>query len=236
VRSVTLLAVLAVLLAGCAASQPQIIQTTVEVTRMVEVTRIVEATRLVEVTPAPTVPAPDAATPTPGTLQVKAQLILFWVSKELGQVNVRSTNASGATISGLEYHCTVTSLKTGELLADQIVVAESIPPSETNTSTFAFTVRSEHMPGYFQAECESGGVDPVSAQSASPGNQTSLPGPPVSNGTAGCAEALQNNSLPRNAYIDVRRRYDAGNATYNELAGAYSSALMTYYVAVNACR
>jgi len=236
VRLVALLAILAVLLAGCAASQPQVIQTTVEVTRIAEVTRIVEATRLVEVTTAPTVPAPSAATPTPGALQVKAQLFLVWVSQDLGQVNVRSMNESGATISGLEYHCTVMSLKTGDLLADQIVIAEAIPPSETNITSFPFTVRSEHMPGYFQAECESGGVDPVSAQSASPGNHTSLPGPPVSNGTAGCAEALQNNSLPRNAYIDVRRRYDAGNATYNELAGAYSSALITYYVAVNACR
>ena len=235
-RKVAFLAVLAALLAGCGTPTPQVVQVTVEVTRLVEVTRIAEATRLVEVTPTPAAPVPVEPASVSGPLQIKAQLILFWLSQGEGQVNLRSTNGSGATISRLEYHCTVKSERTGEYLADQMVTAEAIPAGETSVTWFAFPARSEHTPGYFLAKCETAGVDPVSAQFYGPGNELSLPGVPVSNGTTACNEALANNSVTRIAYFDIKRRYEAGQVSYNDLASACGSALLTYYVAVNACR
>jgi hypothetical protein len=224
----------AILLAGCATPEPQIIESTVEVTRMVEVTRIVEATRIVEVTPtpAPTVPAAQV----PGPIDVAVQVSAFWASREAGQVNVKTTNESATAVPGVGYRCTVTSEKTGELLVDQAVTAGAIGSGEMDVQWFSFTVKSEHTPGFFRAACEAQGVDPFSSQIYGPGSQTELPLPPKKNDTEACLGALQPFESERSSYLAVLAEYRVGKASYDEFARAYTQALMAYYVAANACR
>jgi hypothetical protein len=232
IRRLILLALAAVLLAGCATPEPQIVESTVEVTRIVEVTRVVQITT----TPPP--PTIIVVTPTvlPGPLQVEVKLSLFWASRDSGQVNIKTTSKSSTTISGITYHCTVVSKKTGETLTEQDVKAEPIPPGETNISWFKFSVKSEHTPGYFQVDCQSQGIDPLSGQFFSPGSQTTLPGRPSSNGTSACTLALESYDRAVDAFFLVKTRYEKQQATYDELVGAYFTAIGAYYAAVTACQ
>lgn len=233
-RVLTLLSLAAILLAGCATPEPQIIASTVEVTRIVEVTRVVETTLIVEVTPtpAPTEPAAQAS----GPIDVAIQVSAFWASREAGQVNVRTTNASATPIPGVGYRCTVTSEKTGERLVDQAVTAGAMGSGESDVQWFPFTVKSEHTPGFVRAACEAEGVEPVSSQIYGPGSQTELPVSPKKNDTEACLGALQPLESARSSYLTVLAEYRVGRATYDEFARAFTQALMAYYVAANACR
>jgi hypothetical protein len=228
---------LAAALAACTPGAPQVADRTIEVTRIVESTRLVEVTRIVEITAPPGTPVVIVVTPTavPGPIQVQTKLALFWVSIAQGQVNIKITNESDASIAGLDYHCIVVGKRTGAVLADETLSVDAIPAGETELVWFQFVPKSENIPGYFQVNCESQNVDPVTAQFYNPGGHSSLPGRPSSNGTSACTLALDNLDRAVDTYVNVKSRYDRGQASYDELVGAYLIALGAYYNAVAAC-
>ena len=58
----------------------------------------------------------------------------------------------------------------------------------------------------------------------------------VRRGTEACLGALQNFDTATASYLVVKGDYEFGQATYDEFARAYTTALMAYYIAANACK